>query len=175
MGAVSELLTEFGLAKRLEDAEIEPYEYLATRIDPKSVEALMEENRKLGAVPPPPPKPVPGQPLPVKETIDYDTFAKADLRVAKVLQAELVEGADKLLRLTLDIGDGRPRNVFAGIRKAYDPSTLIGRSVVMVANLAPRKMRFGVSEGMILAAGNPNGSLFLVTPDEGAIPGATVK
>ena len=163
------------LAKRLEDVEIEPYEYLATRIDPKSIAALMEENRKLGAVPPPPPKPVPGQPAPVKETIDYDTFAKADLRVAKVLQAETVEGADKLLRLSLDIGDGRPRTVFAGIRKAYDPASIVGRSVVMVANLAPRKMRFGVSEGMILAAGNPNGSLFLVTPDEGAIPGATVK
>ena len=112
---------------------------------------------------------------PVKETIDYDTFAKADLRAAKVLNAELVEGADKLLRLTLDIGEAKPRNVFAGIRKAYDPAKLIGRTVVMVANLAPRKMRFGVSEGMILAAGNPDGSLYVVTPDSGALPGAIVK
>jgi methionyl-tRNA synthetase len=89
--------------------------------------------------------------------------------------AEAVEGADKLLRLSLDIGEERPRNVFAGIRKAYDPAKLVGRSVVMVANLAPRKMRFGLSEGMVLAAGNADGALFVTSPDEGAEPGASVR
>jgi methionyl-tRNA synthetase len=91
-----------------------------------------------------------------------------------VLSAETVEGSDKLLRLMLDLGDGKPRQVFSGIRKAYAPETLVGRSVVAVANLAPRKMRFGVSEGMVLAASNPDGTLFLVTPDPGAAPGASV-
>ena len=95
--------------------------------------------------------------------------------MATVLSAECVEGADKLLRLLLDIGEPKPRQVFAGIRKAYDPAALVGRQVVMVANLAPRKMRFGVSEGMILAAGNPDGALFVVAPDSGALPGAAVK
>ena len=112
---------------------------------------------------------------PVKPEIDIDTFGRMDLRVARVVAAELVEGAEKLLRLQLDIGEARPRQVFAGIRKAYDPASLVGRQVVMVANLAPRKMRFGVSEGMVLAAGNPDGGLFVVSPDAGALPGATVK
>ena len=91
-----------------------------------------------------------------------------------MLSAETVEGSDKLLRLMLDLGDGKPRQVFSGIRKAYAPETLVGRNVVAVANLAPRKMRFGVSEGMVLAASNPDGTLFLVTPDPGAAPGASV-
>jgi methionyl-tRNA synthetase len=112
---------------------------------------------------------------PVKETIDFDTFAKMDLRVATVISAEAVKGADKLLCVQLDIGDGRPRQVFAGIKKYYEPEKLVGRQVVMVANLAPRKMRFGLSEGMILAAGNPDGDLFAVAPDSGALPGASVK
>jgi methionyl-tRNA synthetase len=111
----------------------------------------------------------------ILETIDYDTFAKTDLRVATVVSAEYVEGADKLLKVMLDIGEAKPRQVFAGIRKAYDPAKLVGRQVVMVANLAPRKMKFGMSDGMILAAGNPDGSLFVVSPDAGAIAGATVK
>lgn len=113
--------------------------------------------------------------VPVKPEIDIETFGRMDLRVARVVAAELVEGAEKLLRLQLDIGEARPRQVFAGIRKAYDPAALVGRQVVMVANLAPRKMRFGVSEGMVLAAGNPDGGLFVVSPDDGALPGATVK
>ena len=163
--------------KVVENRPVQPYEYLATRVEPAAVEKLIEAGRAPDApAPQPPPAKAPAAAAEaVKETIDYDTFAKADLRVAKVLSAELVEGADKLLKLQLDIGEARPRQVFAGIRKAYDPAALVGRQVVMVANLAPRKMRFGLSEGMILAAGNPDGALFVVSPDAGALPGATVK
>jgi len=186
------------VTKTIEHAAINPYEYLATRVEQAAVDKMIEASRG-GPVCPPASAKVPGpvrpatepvkaatepvkaatEPVkaaePVKETIDYDTFAKMDLRAATVVSAELVEGADKLLKLQLDIGEARPRQVFAGIRKAYDPAKLIGRQVVMVANLAPRKMRFGLSEGMILAAGNPDGALFVVSPDAGAVPGATVK
>ena len=165
-------------AKTVENAPIGAYEYLATRVEQAAVDQMVASSRVDAQPPAPAPAPAPAAPAAaeaVKETIDYDTFAKADLRVAQVLSAELVEGADKLLRLQLDIGEPKPRQVFAGIRKAYDPAALVGRQVVMVANLAPRKMRFGVSEGMILAAGNPDGALFVVSPDAGAVPGATVK
>jgi len=159
----------------IENTAIGPYEYLATRVEQAAVDQLIEASRTPDK-PTPKPAPAPATAAePVKETIDYDTFAKADLRVANIVSAEHVEGADKLLKLQLDIGEDKPRQVFAGIRKAYDPSKLIGRQVVMVANLAPRKMRFGMSEGMILAAGNPDGTLFVVSPDAGALPGATVK
>ncbi len=107
-------------------------------------------------------------------TISIDDFAKLDLRVAKVVKAEHVEGADKLLKLTLDTG-GAQRTVFAGIKSAYDPAALEGKLVVVVANLAPRKMKFGVSEGMILAASGDGPGIFLVSPDAGAQPGMRVK
>ena len=158
------------LKKRIENANLAPYEYLATRIDPAKIEEMVAASAVTESAPAPK---APAEPI--KETIDFDSFSKVDLRVAKVVAAEAVEGADKLLRLSLDIGEERPRNVFAGIRKAYDPAKLVGRSVVMVANLAPRKMRFGISEGMVLAAGNADGSLFVTSPDEGAEPGATVR
>ena len=99
---------------------------------------------------------------------------KVDLRIARIEKAEPVEGADKLLALTLDLG-GTTRNVFAGIKAAYEPETLVGRQVIVVANLAPRKMRFGVSEGMVLAAGPGGEDIFLLAPDEGAKPGMRVK
>jgi methionyl-tRNA synthetase len=108
------------------------------------------------------------------DTITIDEFAKVDLRVARVVKAEPVEGADKLLRLTLDLGDGS-RNVFAGIKAAYEPEALEGRLVVAVANLKPRKMRFGTSEGMVLAAGPGGEDIFLVSADSGARPGMKVK
>ena len=111
---------------------------------------------------------------PIKETIEYDDFAKIDLRIAKIVKAEHVEGADKLLRLTLDIG-GETRNVFAGIKEAYNPEDLEGKLTVMVANLAPRKMRFGISEGMVLAAGPGKKDLWVLHPDDGAQPGMRVK
>src|SRR5690606_14123063 len=106
--------------------------------------------------------------------ITIDDFNKLDLRIAKILKAETVEGADKLLKLTLDIGDAQ-RTVFAGIRAAYSPAQLTGRLTVVVANLKPRKMRFGVSEGMVLAAGPGGKDIFLLSPDAGATPGMKVK
>jgi methionyl-tRNA synthetase len=110
--------------------------------------------------------------------IGIDDFAKVDLRIARIADAQHVEGADKLIRLTLDLGAGGTRNVFAGIKSAYDPAQLVGRLTVMVANLAPRKMKFGMSEGMVLAASDADGKspgLFLLSPDSGATPGMKVK
>jgi len=112
--------------------------------------------------------------LELAETIGIDAFMKIDLRIARIAEASQVEGADKLLRLVLDLG-GETRQVFAGIRSAYDPKELEGRLTVMVANLAPRKMRFGLSEGMVLAAGGDAGGPFLLAPDSGAKPGMRVK
>jgi methionyl-tRNA synthetase len=106
------------------------------------------------------------------DTIDFTTFAKVDLRIARIVAAATVEGSDKLLRLTLEVG-GETRTVFSGIRAAYRPEELEGRLTVMVANLAPRKMRFGVSEGMVLAAGDGD-DIFLLSPDPGAVPGQRV-
>ena len=113
---------------------------------------------------------------PIRPEITIDDFSKIDLRVAKVVDAQSVEGADKLIELQLDL-DGESRTVFAGIKSAYDPQTLIGRQVVVVANLAPRKMRFGTSEGMILAAsGRDDASgIFVIQPDGGAEPGMGVR
>jgi len=111
---------------------------------------------------------------PISPTIEYDDFAKIDLRVVKILKAEHVKGADKLLQLTLDLGDEQ-RNVFAGIKSAYKPEELEGKMTVMVANLAPRKMRFGLSEGMVLAAGPGGEDLYVLNPDEGAEIGMRIK
>ena len=111
---------------------------------------------------------------PITAEVSFDDFVKIDLRVATIARAEYVDGADKLLQLTLDL-DGETRNVFAGIKSAYRPEDLVGRQTVMVANLAPRKMRFGVSEGMVLAAGPGGEEIFIVTPDTGAKPGMRVK
>jgi methionyl-tRNA synthetase len=107
-------------------------------------------------------------------TINIDDFAKLDLRIAKIVSAEHVEGADKLLRLQLDLGN-ETRQVFAGIKAAYQPEQLVGRLTVMVANLAPRKMKFGMSEGMVMAAGPGGSEIFLLSPDDGATPGMRVK
>ncbi|EKE84744.1 methionyl-tRNA ligase [Idiomarina xiamenensis 10-D-4] len=111
---------------------------------------------------------------PIADTITIDDFAKVDLRVALIANAEPVEGADKLIKLTLDLG-GETRQVFAGIKSAYDPAELVGQHTVMVANLAPRKMRFGLSEGMVLAAGPGGKELFIMNPHDGAKPGMKVK
>ena len=106
--------------------------------------------------------------------ITIDEFAKVDMRIARIEKAELVDGADKLLKLTLDLG-GDARTVFAGIKSAYQPESLEGRLVIAVANLQPRKMRFGLSEGMVLAAGPGGENIFLLSPDAGAEPGMRVK
>ncbi len=108
-------------------------------------------------------------------TIGIEEFSKIDLRIARIVNAEHVDGADKLLKLTLDVGALGTRQVFAGIKSAYDPATLVGRLTVMVANLAPRKMKFGLSEGMVLAASDSRGGPFILGPDEGALPGMRVK
>lgn len=157
------------LQSNWENRTVNPYDYLAVRIDPKAVENVISAS--VASQPAPQKSPFP----PVAPIVDYDTFSKTDLRIAKVLSAEIVEGSDKLLKVMLDIGEPKPRQVFAGIRKAYAPEDLVGKSVVFVANLAPRKMRFGVSEGMILAASNPDGQLFVLTPTGEALPGATVR
>jgi methionyl-tRNA synthetase len=107
-------------------------------------------------------------------TLTIDEFARVDLRIARIANAEQVDGADKLVKITLDLG-GEQRTVFAGIKSAYAPEALVGRLTVMVANLAPRKMKFGVSEGMILAASGEGPGIFLLSPDDGALPGMKVK
>ncbi len=148
------------------------YEHLMTRVDPKHFDRLFEAPQEAGARVEPAGA---GAPDPVS----IDEFGRIDLRIARIVAAEAVEGSDKLLRLTLDLGDGRPRNVFSGIKSAYDPARLAGRLTVVVANLAPRKMKFGVSEGMVLSASAdgdaPAGGLFLLDADEGARPGMKVR
>ena len=147
------------------DHRIARYAPLLTRIDRKAVDKVVAATRAEEASP----APSDGE----DDTIGIEDFQKVDLRVARVVDAKHVSGADKLLELVLDLGD-HERRVFSGIRSAYDPEALKGRLTVVVANLAPRKMRFGVSEGMVLAAGPGGGDIFLVAPDAGAKPGMAV-
>ena len=172
---------------------INDYKHLMTRVEEKQLDALLDINKepakvtastphpaspaKSGVAPPPQPSPAgaregenSGAPQ-----ITIDDFLKIDLRVARITMAEHVEGADKLLKLTLDVGALGTRQVFAGIKSAYDPATLVGRLTVVVANLAPRKMKFGMSEGMVLAASGEAPGIFLLSPDAGAQPGMRVK
>ncbi len=111
---------------------------------------------------------------PLAAAIGFNEFAKVDLRVARVVEAEDVPGAQKLLKLTLSLGGDNRRTVFAGIKGVYKPEDLLGRLVICAANLAPRQMKFGASEGMIIAAGGKEGEIFLISPDEGAKPGQRV-
>ncbi|MDP2760264.1 MAG: methionine--tRNA ligase [Sideroxyarcus sp.] len=179
----------------LQNHTINTYQHLATRLDPKLIEAMVAANQE-SLKPmtdshsetrhaehqqhaPSPLAPLPAgegnKIAPIAETISIDDFGRIDLRVAHIVNAEHVEGADKLLRLTLDIGEEKPRTVFAGIKSAYDPEQLKGRMTVMVANLAPRKMKFGLSEGMVLAASGETPGLFILSPDDGAQPGMRIK
>jgi len=145
------------------------------RVEKEKVDAMIEEERKnMPAQPAAPAKTVVVGLEPIEPEISIDDFMKVDLRIAKIVDAKHVEGADKLLQLTLDLGDCT-RNVFSGIKSAYQPEQLIGRYTVMVANLAPRKMKFGMSEGMVLAAGPGGKDIFLLTPDDGAQAGMRVK
>ena len=165
---------------------INAYSHLMTRVDAKQIEALIEANKQslAPAAVEAPAKPA-AKAAEKKEALaitdglcSIDDFMKVDLRIAKIVNAEHVDGADKLVRLTLDIGEENTRNVFAGIKAAYDPAHLVGRLTVMVANLAPRKMKFGLSEGMVLAASDLDGKtpgLYLLSPDSGAQPGMRVK
>jgi len=144
---------------------INKFKPLLTRVEAKQIDSMVEQSKES---------------TPVNETesqdehISIDDFLKVDLRIARIIKAEAVDGADKLLALTLDVGEDQ-RQVFAGIKAAYDADSLVGRHVIVVANLAPRKMRFGVSEGMVLAAGPGGEDIFLLSPDDGAKPGMRVK
>jgi len=156
---------------------IKPYQHLITRVDPKQVESLVQASVESLA----PETPAAAAPTvavastipPVSDTIGIDDFSRIDLRVARIVAAEEVAEADKLLKLTLDIGLEQ-RTVFAGIKSAYTPEELVGRLTVMVANLSPRKMRFGESQGMVLAAGDGTG-IYILSPDSGASPGQRIK
>ncbi|TAL91752.1 MAG: methionine--tRNA ligase [Rhodanobacter sp.] len=185
-------IVDFDDARReLHGHAVNPFEPLLTRIDPKRIEAMVEASKEsLGATPATPksPKkqpmtgntntaaPNPESPIPTPVTIGIDEFTRLDLRIGKVAICEFVEGSDKLLRFELDAGELGKRQIFSGIRAAYgDPQKLVGRNVVFIANLAPRKMRFGLSEGMILSAGDGGSDLFLLDADQGARPGATIR
>jgi methionyl-tRNA synthetase len=168
---------------------INAYQHLMIRIESKQIEAMVEANRE--SLQPSPQAhseqrhagqqqnesraQVAAAEKGWDEFISIDDFARVDLRIARIASAEHVEGAEKLLRLMLDIGEDKPRQVFAGIKSAYDPAVLVGRLTVMVANLTPRKMKFGLSEGMVLAASDERGGPFILSPDSGAQPGMRVK
>jgi methionyl-tRNA synthetase len=174
-------------------ARINPYQHLMTRVDPKQLDALFETDKEAAPaaaaaataagtprIDSPPSGASDAAMLANAAAVEgnlisIDDFLRVDLRVAKVLSAELVAGADKLLKLALDVGELGHRSVFAGIRAAYEPNSLVGRLIVVVANLEPRKMRFGVSEGMMLAAGPGGKEIFVLSPDSGAAPGMRVK
>ncbi|MBC7992012.1 MAG: methionine--tRNA ligase [Rhizobacter sp.] len=157
-------------ARALGAHTIGEYKHVMQRVDPKMLDALFEP----AVVEAPPPG---GESL--ADEIKIDDFSKVDLRIAKIVNCEHVEGSDKLLRLTLDVGEGKTRNVFSGIKSAYKPEDLIGKFTVMVANLAPRKMKFGISEGMVLAASHAdeknNPGLYVLEPWPGATPGLRVR
>jgi methionyl-tRNA synthetase len=156
--------------QRLGGAQIGAFQHLMQRVTPEQVEALF--------VKPEPPAPIPGGEA-IAPEISIDDFVKPDLRIARIVKAERVEGSTKLLRLTLDAGEGRTRNVFSGIAGAYKPEDLEGKLTVLVANLAPRKMKFGVSEGMVLAASHADEKsvpgVFVLEPHAGAQPGMRVR
>lgn len=162
---------------------VNPFKALMQRVEPTKVAAMVDASKEnLAPTSQPTAIKVPEAPAitsaerePIADTISIDDFAKIDLRVARIVKASPVEGADKLVQLQLDIGAGEIRQVFAGIKQAYEPASLEGRLTVMVANLAPRKMRFGMSEGMVLAAGPGGSDLFILSPDDGAEPGMRVK
>jgi len=172
-------LTWDSISVNLQDHKINKFKAMMQRVDMKHVEAMVEASKDnlQATAPAPAPKLDPNSPLakdPISEEISFEDFAKIDLRIAKIAKAEHVKGADKLLRLELDLG-GESRQVFAGIKSAYQPENLEGKLTVMVANLAPRKMRFGMSEGMVLAAGPGGEELWILNPEEGAQPGMRVK
>jgi methionyl-tRNA synthetase len=153
---------------------ITTYEPLITRVDPAAVARMVDASKPAGTV-----KEAGEAPMSAQTTalsaIDLDTFLKSDLRVATVLTADIVEGSDRLLRVTVDLGGGTTRTILAGIRGGYEPAALVGRQVVVVANLKARQMRFGVSEGMLLVAGDQTGRIFLIGPDAGAQAGMRVR
>ena len=143
------------------DSEISEFKPILSRVKPLNIQDFYKKEEKMNEED--------------NNIIQIDDFMKVDLRVAKVKEASHVEGADKLLSIKLDLGELGTKNVFAGIKSAYEPAQLEGKLVVMVYNLAPRKMKFGVSEGMILAASDSDGGIFVLSPDSGAQPGQKIK
>jgi methionyl-tRNA synthetase len=171
-------LTWDGMASPLTDHEITKFKALFSRIDPKKVDAMIEASKEDAAAEQATKEKTaaPETELskdPIADEIEFDDFAKVDLRIAKIVSCEAVPKANKLLKLELDIG-GETRQVFAGIKSAYEPEDLVGKHTVMVANLKPRKMKFGMSEGMVLAAGPGGSDLWILEPHEGAQPGMRV-
>jgi methionyl-tRNA synthetase len=157
--------------KSLLNHAIKPFKALMTRVDETKIAAIVEESKEnLAKIS----EPVVKKFDPISDEIEFDDFAKIDLRIARIIKAEHVKGADKLLQLTVDIGD-ETRNVFAGIKSAYEPEDLTGKLTVVVANLKPRKMKFGLSEGMVLAAGPGGKDLWVLHPGDGAVAGMRVK
>ena len=159
------------------DHKINKFKPLMQRVEESKIAAILDETKKnlaLQAATTPTVVKTPLQQEPIADTIEFSDFAKVDLRIVKIINAEHVKGANKLLQLTLDL-DGETRNVFAGIKSAYKPEELIGKHTVMVANLATRTMKFGDSEGMVLAAGPGGEDIWILEPHQGAKPGMRVK
>jgi methionyl-tRNA synthetase len=156
--------------KPLLNHKINKFKPLMQRVEKEKIDAMLEQTKQELSEK----EQGPLADNPIADEIEIDDFSKVDLRIAKIVSAEHVDGADKLLRLELDLG-GQRRQVFAGIKSAYSPDDLVGKLTVMVANLKPRKMRFGLSEGMVLAAGPGGKDLFILNPDEGALPGMRIK
>ena len=173
------------VAQGLGAQTIQPYSHMVTRLEGKQIEAMVEANKESlqaaasvkteGKAAAKADSKADVKAADEGDYISIDDFAKVDLRIARIASAEHVEGAEKLLKLLLDIGEEKPRQVFAGIKSAYDTATLVGRMTVMVANLAPRKMKFGMSEGMVLAASDERGGPYILSPDSGAQAGMRVK
>ncbi|MDN5682060.1 MAG: methionine--tRNA ligase subunit beta, partial [Ewingella sp.] len=164
-----------GIAQPLLSHKVNPFKALFNRIELDKVSAMVDASKEDIAAEKSKTVTGPLADAPIQETITFDDFAKVDMRIALIKSADFVEGSDKLLRLQLDLG-GESRQIFSGIRSAYpDPKLLEGRLTIMVANLAPRKMRFGVSEGMVMAAGPGGKEIFLLSPDSGAQQGMQVK
>ena len=156
-----------------EPAAVSAYTHLLSRVESKQIDALLEGPKS--AITAPAAAASASASTGAEPTIGIDDFAKIDLRIARIVNAEAVSGADKLLKLTLDVGEDRHRTVFAGIKSAYRPEDLVGRLTPIVANLAARKMKFGLSEGMVLAASGDGPGIFLLAPDDGAMPGMRVR
>ena len=149
------------LSKILIGVEIEEFQAVLSRVEPLNINQFHNKDENMEDK--------------SEDFISIDDFMKVDMRVAEVIEASHVEGADKLISVKLNLGELGQKIVFAGIKSAYDPSDLVGKLVVMAYNLAPRKMKFGISEGMILAASDSEGGIFVISPDNGAKPGQRIK
>ena len=160
-------------AEHLLGTKVSAYKHLMSRVDRTAIDNIIADSKEEPVKPASTEdsgEPLRDEPL-VADRVSIEDFTKVDLRIARVVEASEVKEAKKLLRLKLSLGDGEIRNVFAGIKSAYEPESLVGRLVVCVANLEPRQMKFGTSEGMVVAAGLGGTEIFLLSPDEGAKPG----